>query len=47
LGIAEFRPEPGVELATAGKRLLAAADVALYDAKASGRDRVCLAANEA
>jgi diguanylate cyclase (GGDEF)-like protein len=47
LGIAEFRPEPGVELATAGKRLLAAADVALYNAKASGRDRVCLAANEA
>jgi diguanylate cyclase (GGDEF)-like protein len=47
LGIAEFRPEPGVELATAGKRLLAAADAALYAAKASGRDRVSLAANEA
>jgi PleD family two-component response regulator len=26
---------------------LAAADVALYDAKASGRDRVSLAVNEA
>lgn len=47
LGIAEFRPAPGAELATAGQRLLAAADVALYDAKAAGRDRVSLAANHA
>jgi diguanylate cyclase (GGDEF)-like protein len=47
LGIAEFRPEPGVDLATAGKRLLAAADVALYGAKARGRDQVSLASNGA
>jgi diguanylate cyclase (GGDEF)-like protein len=46
LGIAEFRPDPRAELATAGQRLLAAADVALYAAKATGRDRVSLA-NEA
>jgi PleD family two-component response regulator len=34
----------GLDLDTAGQRLVAAADVALYTAKADGRDRVSLAA---
>jgi diguanylate cyclase (GGDEF)-like protein len=44
LGMAEFRPGTGIDLDAAGQRLVAAADVALYAAKANGRDRVSLAA---
>jgi diguanylate cyclase (GGDEF)-like protein len=45
IGVAEHRPGPGEEdLKVAGERLLARADVALYEAKASGRNSVAAAA---
>ncbi|HEY5565689.1 MAG TPA: DUF484 family protein [Gammaproteobacteria bacterium] len=44
IGIAEYRPDSS-DVKSAGERLLAAADLALYDAKATGRDRVSLAVN--
>ncbi len=45
IGVAEHRPAPGEEdLKVAGERLLARADVALYEAKASGRNAVAAAA---
>lgn len=45
IGIAEYRPDAPSDPKVAGERLLAAADLALYDAKAAGRDRVVLAAS--
>ena len=43
IGLAEARPQADSELKLAGERLLAQADVALYEAKASGRNTVALA----
>lgn len=44
IGVAEHRPAAGEEdLKVAGERLLARADVALYEAKASGRNSVAAA----
>lgn len=44
IGVAEHRPGPGVEdLKVAGEQLLARADVALYEAKARGRNAVAAA----
>jgi diguanylate cyclase (GGDEF)-like protein len=42
IGVAEHRPSQplGAEPAAAGEKLIAAADLALYDAKAAGRNRV-------
>ena len=43
IGIASITPDRDVEdLKTAGESLLARADVALYSAKSSGRDRVAM-----
>jgi two-component system cell cycle response regulator len=45
IGLAEYRPTAGREDPEgAGKRLLAEADVALYEAKAAGRNTIVLAA---
>ena len=45
VGIAEFRPGVGnADLKSLGEALIARADVALYAAKAAGRDRVVLEA---
>lgn len=44
IGLAEYRPRKDPEdPATAGQRLIAGADVALYEAKAAGRNAVALA----
>lgn len=44
IGVAEHRPSPSAEdLKVAGERLLARADVALYEAKANGRNSVVAA----
>ncbi len=43
IGLAETRPRSDSELKLAGERLLAMADVALYEAKAAGRNAVALA----
>ena len=46
IGVAEHAPAPGEQdLKVAGERLLALADVALYEAKAGGRNAVGRAAN--
>jgi diguanylate cyclase (GGDEF)-like protein len=46
IGIAEYRPDKqSGDVQLTGERLVAAADLALYEAKARGRDRVALAAN--
>lgn len=46
IGVAEYRPaERDEDLKVAGERLIARADVALYEAKARGRNLVALAAN--
>ncbi len=46
IGVAEYRPgEREDDLKLAGERLLARADLALYEAKAKGRNMVALAAN--
>jgi diguanylate cyclase (GGDEF)-like protein len=46
IGVAEFRPAQGDhDLKAVGERLLALADVALYEAKAGGRNAVAQAAN--
>jgi diguanylate cyclase (GGDEF)-like protein len=46
IGVAEHRPEARQpDLKVAGERLLALADLALYEAKAAGRNNVSLAAN--
>ncbi len=45
IGIAEFRPGAGhADLKSLGEALIARADVALYAAKAAGRDRVVVEA---
>jgi diguanylate cyclase (GGDEF)-like protein len=43
IGLAEARPVGDAELKLAGEQLLAQADVALYEAKAAGRNAVALA----
>ena len=46
IGVAEHSPLPDeADLKTVGERLLALADVALYEAKAGGRNAVARAAN--
>ncbi len=46
IGVAEHRPErTEVDLKLAGERLIALADLALYEAKAGGRNIVAQAAN--
>ncbi len=46
IGVAEYRPGPNQEdLKVAGEKLLAMADLALYEAKAGGRNAVAQAAN--
>ena len=46
IGVAEFRPaQDEQDLKAVGERLLALADVALYEAKAGGRNAVAQAAN--
>lgn len=46
IGVAEYRPAPDEhDLKVVGERLLALADVALYEAKAGGRNAVAQAAN--
>jgi diguanylate cyclase (GGDEF)-like protein len=46
IGVAEHSPSPGeVDLKTVGEQLIALADVALYEAKAAGRNAVARAAN--
>ena len=46
IGVAEYRPGPSQDdLKVAGERLIALADVALYEAKAGGRNSVAEAAN--
>ena len=46
IGVAEHWPSPGTDdLKVAGERLIALADVALYEAKASGRNTVAHASN--
>ena len=41
IGVAEYRPSPNQDdLKLAGERLIAKADLALYEAKASGRNSV-------
>lgn len=46
IGVAEYRPGPSQgDLKVAGERLIARADLALYEAKAAGRNSVAQAAN--
>jgi diguanylate cyclase (GGDEF)-like protein len=46
IGVAEYQPDARQkDLKVAGERLLALADVALYEAKAAGRNNVSVAAN--
>jgi diguanylate cyclase (GGDEF)-like protein len=46
IGVAEYRPGPNQEdLKVAGEKLIAMADLALYEAKAGGRNAVAQAAN--
>lgn len=46
IGVAEYRPGPSQDdLKVAGERLIALADLALYEAKAGGRNSVAHAAN--
>jgi GGDEF domain-containing protein len=46
IGVAEYRPGPNQDdLKVAGERLIAQADLALYEAKAGGRNSVAEAAS--
>jgi PleD family two-component response regulator len=46
IGVAEYRPGPSQEdLKVAAEKLIAMADLALYEAKAAGRNAVAEAAN--
>jgi diguanylate cyclase (GGDEF)-like protein len=46
IGVAEYRPGPSLsDLKVAGERLIARADLALYEAKAAGRNSVAQAAH--
>jgi two-component system cell cycle response regulator len=46
IGVAEYRPGPNQEdLKVAAEKLIAMADLALYEAKAAGRNAVAQAAN--